>query len=685
MKEYSMKKLRNLMLMGSSGSGKTILAEQIFYLSKSTNRLGKIDEGNTVMDFDPEETAKKMSLGLSIGYANFNDHKLNILDAPGYPDFVGDAIVALPAVENVVIVANATGGFEVGLELALEQVEGKKKGKIILVNRMDNEHADYDKTLEAIHENTGINPVKVHIPIGKEGFFEGVVDVIRQKAIKSGVESDVPANMTDQVEEARLHLMEAVAETSEELLNEFLENMELPQDKLIAGLRSAIANGEVVPAFVCSAGTGVGVQAFMQAAIDYLPSPEDCANMELLEGDAPKSFVASANGELLGYIFKLYADPSMGDFAYVRMFSGSLKTGTEFYTPEKEAKDKAGNMYFMLGKNRHDCSEIRAGEIGALVKLKNAKVMNSIVAPNARHAMMPTDVPTATTWQAIKAVNQSDEDKIGSSLQRVIAEDPTIRYELNAETHENVLSGMGDQQLQLVLKKLKNRYKVEAELKAPRIQYKETITASAESNYKHKKQSGGRGQYGDVYFRIKPTERGEGFQFINAIVGGVIPSNFVPAIEKGLVETMEKGIIAGYQVVDVSVEVYYGSYHDVDSSEMAFKIASSMALKEGFKKCKPILLEPIHNLVIIVPGEYMGDVMGDISTRRGRIMGMEQRGKKQYLSAQMPVAEMYSYFPALKSFTQGRGRFTQEFSHYERVPEEITQKVVAAWQDNDVQ
>jgi len=674
-----------LMLMGSSGSGKTILAEQIFYLSKSTNRLGKIDEGNTVMDFDPEETAKKMSLGLSIGYANFNDHKLNILDAPGYPDFVGDAIVALPAVENVVIVANATGGFEVGLELALEQVDGKKKGKVILVNRMDNEHADYDKTLEAIHENTGINPVKVHIPIGKEGSFEGVVDVIRQKAIKSGVESDVPANMTDAVEEARLHLMEAVAETSEELLNEFLENMELPQDKLIAGLRSAIAIGEVVPAFVCSAGTGVGVQAFMQAVIDYLPSPEDCANMELLEGDAPKSFVASANGELLGYIFKLYADPSMGDFAYVRMFSGSLKTGTEFYTPEKEAKDKAGNMYFMLGKNRHDCSEIRAGEIGALVKLKNAKVMNSIVAPNARHAMMPTDVPTATTWQAIKAVNQSDEDKIGSSLQRVIAEDPTIRYELNAETHENVLSGMGDQQLQLVLKKLKNRYKVEAELKAPRIQYKETITASAESNYKHKKQSGGRGQYGDVYFRIKPTERGEGFQFINAIVGGVIPSNFVPAIEKGLVETMEKGIIAGYQVVDVSVEVYYGSYHDVDSSEMAFKIASSMALKEGFKKCKPILLEPIHNLVIIVPGEYMGDVMGDISTRRGRIMGMEQRGKKQYLSAQMPVAEMYSYFPALKSFTQGRGRFTQEFSHYERVPEEITQKVVAAWQDNDVQ
>jgi elongation factor G len=685
MKEYSMKKLRNLLLVGASGAGKTTLAEQIFFQTKTSNRLGKIDEGNTVLDFDPEETAKKMSLGLSIGYVNYKDHRVNILDAPGYPDFVGDTVVALPAVENVVVVANAAGGFEVGLELALEQLEGKNKGKIILVNRMDNEHADFDKTLEAIHENADIRPVKIHIPIGKEGSFEGVVDVISQKAITAAGVGDVPANMQDAMEEARMQLMEAVAETDEEYLNEFLENMELPQDHLIAGLKKAIATGEIVPAFVCSAGTGVGVMAFLQGVIDYLPSPADSPKIELVEGEDSKDFIASEDGELLGYIFKLYADPSMGDFAYVRLYSGSLKTGNEFYTPEREAKDKAGNMYFMLGKNRHDCSELRAGEIGALVKLKNSRVMSSIVALNARHAIKPVELPCATTWQAIKAVNQSDEDKIGTSLQRVIAEDPTIRYDLNVETHENVLSGMGDQQLQLVLKKLKNRYKVEAELKAPRIPYKETITASAESQYRHKKQSGGRGQYGEVYFRIKPTERGEGFQFINAIVGGVIPSNFIPAIEKGLVETMSKGIIAGYQVVDVAVEVYYGSYHDVDSSEMAFKIASSMALKEGFKKCKPILLEPIHNIVIIVPSEYMGDVMGDISTRRGRIMGMEQRGKKQYLNAQMPLAEMFNYYPALKSFTQGRGRFTQEFSHYERVPEDITQKVVAAWQDNDVQ
>jgi elongation factor G len=683
MKEYSLKKVRNLLLMGASGAGKTTLAEHLFFLTHTTSRIGKIDEGNTVMDFDAEEIAKGMSLSLSLGFINYNDFKINILDAPGNPDFIGDSITAIPAVENVVLVCNAAGGFEVGLELAMEQLENKKVGKVVLVNRMDNEHADYYKTLEAIHENTGVNPTPLHLPIGKENTFEGVVDIIRQKAIRPTGESDVPAEMQDTVEEARMHLMEAVAETDEELLNSFLENMELSEAQLLSGLKKAIANGEIIPAFVSSAHTGVGVIPFLDAVTQYLPSPEESNPMHILKDGVPAEFIAKADGELLGYIFKLYADPNMGDYAYVRMFSGSLKTGMEFFTPEKDTKDKAGNMYFMLGKTRNDTQEIRAGEIGALVKLKNAKALNSITAIGSNLSIPMPELPTATYWQMIRASNQADEDKIGSALQRVIAEDPTIRYDLKLETHENVISGMGEQQMQLVLKKMKNRYKVDAMMKEPRIPYKETIMGSAESHYKHKKQSGGRGQYGDVYFRIKPTERGEGFKFINAIVGGVIPSNFIPAIEKGLVETMEKGIIAGYQVVDVAVEVYYGSYHDVDSSEMAFKIASSMALKEGFKNCKPILLEPIHDLTIIVPSEYMGDVMGDINTRRGRIMGMEQRGKKQYLNAQMPVAEMYFYYPALKSFTQGRGRFVQKFSHYEKVPDDIAAKVTATWQDSD--
>lgn len=682
MKEYAMKKLRNLLFLGASGAGKTTLAEQIFHLTGATTRVGKIDEGNTQLDFDSEEIAKKMSLGLALGFVNWNDHRINLLDVPGYPDFIGDTIAAIPAVETAVIIANAAGGFEVGLELAMENLEHKHIGKAILVNRMDNEHADFDKTLELIYENTGITPVPIYLPIGKENTFEGVVDVIRKKAFIRDKESDIPADMQAKVDEARAKIMEAVAETDENLLNNYLENGELSESEIMNGLKKAIANGDVVPAFACSAATGVAVKAFLDAVVNYLPSPEDKNEIAILDNDKPSTLIATPTGQLLGYIFKLYADPNMGDFTYIRILSGTLKTGMEFFIPEKDAKDKAGNMYLMLGKNRHDTNELKAGEIGALVKLKNAKALNSITAIGSKIMLPAVELPSPVIWQCIKAQNQSDEDKIGQALSRVIAEDPTIRLELNQETRENVISGMGEQQLSLALRKMKNRYKVEALIKEPRIPYKETIMGSAEANYKHKKQSGGRGQYGDVYFRIKPLERGEGFKFINSVVGGTIPSNYIPAIEKGVVEKMDKGIIAGYQVVDLSVDVYFGSYHEVDSSEMAFKIAASMALKEGFMKSKPILLEPIHEITIIIPQEYMGDVMGDISTRRGRIMGMEQRMKKQYLTAQLPAAEMFNYFPALKSLTQGRGRFEQKFSHYEKVPDEIAAKVIAAWQDS---
>lgn len=683
MKEYELKKMRNLLFMGASGAGKTSLAEQIFFLTHTINRLGRIDEGNTVMDFDPEEIIKKMSLGLSVGYAHHKDCKINIIDVPGSPDFIGETIVAIPAVENVVMVVNGTAGYEVGLELAIEQLENEKAAKIVLVNRMDNEHADFQKTLETIYDNAGFNPIPVHIPIGKESTFEGVVDVIRQKALLPDGEGEIPADMQSIVAESRQKLMEAIAETDEELLNEFLDKGELTEEQMIKGMRKALANGEICVAFACSALTGVGVMAFLDAVEKYLPSPADTNPIPVIRKGEAEDFIASPEGELLGYVFKLYADPTMGDYAYIRLFSGSLRTGMEFYIPEKMAKERAGNIYYMLGKSRDDTQELRAGEIGALVKLKNTRALNTIISQGSNLSLRMPELPTPTYWQAITALNQSDEEKISNALQKVIAEDPTIRFEINKETHENIISGLGEQQLQLVLRKLKNRYKVDAMLKAPRIPYKETITTSGEAQYRHKKQTGGRGQYAEVYFRIKPLERGEGFKFINSIVGGVIPSNFIPAIEKGVLETMEKGIIAGYPVVDVSVEVYYGSYHEVDSSELAFKIAASMCFKEGFKKCKPILLEPIHELTVIVPTEYMGDVMGDISTRRGRIMGMEQHGKKQHLTVQMPVAEMYSYYPALKSLTQGRGRFTQKFSHYEKVPEDITAKVISAWQENE--
>ncbi len=683
MKNYDMKHIRNIAFLGASGAGKTTLTEQLLHASGMTTRVGKVDEGNTVMDFDPEEIARKMSIALAVCHIDWKDARINLVDAPGYPDFLGEQICAATAVETAMIVANAAGGFEVGLELSLELLEDKKISKAFIINRMDNEHADFDKILEIIRENSDVHAVPIFLPIGKENTFEGVVDLIKMKAFVHDVEKPIPAEMESHVEEARHVLMEAVAETDEDLLNKYFENGELSNEELTRGTKKAIADGALIPAFVCSAGSSVGIKSLLDAIVEYLPSAYDKKEVSVLTNDKASTIVGSPDGEVLGYIFKTYADPNMGDVAYIRMYSGTIKSGMDVYIPEKDSKDKVGNITYILGKNRSDASELRAGEIGALVKLKVAKSLTTIVNLNGKSCFPPVEWPTPVFWQAIKASNQADEDKIGSALTRVMGEDPTISLFMNAETHENIISGMGEQQIALVLKKMKNRYKVEAELKEPRIPYKETIMGSADVNYKHKKQSGGKGQYGDVYIRINPTPRGEGFKFINSVVGGTIPSNFIPAIEKGVVETMEKGIVAGYQVVDISVDVYFGSYHDVDSSEMAFKIASSMALKNGFTQAKPILLEPIHEIVIITPSEYMGDIMGDISTRRGKILGMEQKGKKQLLSAHLPAAELFGYFPILKSLTQGRGRFLQKFSHYEKVPDELAQKVIAAYKEQE--
>ncbi len=683
MKNYDMKNIRNIALMGASGAGKTSLVEQMFFNAKVTNRVGRVSDGNTVMDSDPDEIAKGISLVLGVGYLDWKNSRINIIDTPGYPDFVGDQISATTGAETAVIVANAAAGFEVGLENSFEVLETRNISKCLIVNKMDAEHADYDKTLETIHEQFGITCAPVFVPIGKEAGFKGIIDIIKGKAIINDTVTDIPADMADYVEEEKMKLTEAVAETDEELLEKYLENSELSQEDLTRGLKKGITAGTILPAFCCSGTGNIGVNAIIDAILEYLPSPEDKKEMPVLSDGKPSTLVCSPTGEVLGYIFKSIVDPNIGDVAYIRMYSGSIKSGMDVYIPEKDTKDKISSSYYFLGKNRSDASEIRAGEIGGLVKLKYAKGLNSVVSVNSKLAYPEVPLPTPVYWQAIKAVNQNDDEKIGTALNKLLNEDPTIYSTLNMETHENVISAVGEIQLSLIEKRLKNRFKVDIELKSPRIPYKETITGKSDVSYKHKKQSGGKGQYGDVYFRISPTPRGEGYKFVNSVVGGTIPSNFIPAIEKGVVETMEKGIIAGCQVVDICVDVYFGSYHDVDSSEMAFKIASAMALKDGFNKANPILLEPIHEVQIIIPGEYMGDVMGDISTRRGKIMGMEQKGKKQVLNAILPLAELFTYFTALKSLTQGRGKFVQKFSHFEKVPEEIAKNVIAAYKEKE--
>ncbi len=684
MKNYDMKNIRNILFVGGSGSGKTTLIEHMLYNAKATTRIGKVDDGNTVMDFDAEEIEKKMSITLSMGHLDWKNNRVNIIDAPSYPDFYGEQIAGFTAVETALLVVNGAGSYDVSIELPLElMVKNENIAKAIIVNRLDNEHADYQKAIDMIQENSDIIPAPLIIPIGKENTLTGVVDIVKGKAFIDGKATDIPADMADMVEESRMKLMEAVAETDDALLEKYFEEGELTDEELTTGVKKGIKSGLVIPVFACSAMKNVGVDTLMDAIVDYLPSPADHPEVSADFDGKIQKIKVSEDGDLYAYIFKSFADPNIGDIAYVRVLSGTLKSGMDVFIPEKDGKDKVGGISYVQGKNRSDTTELRAGEIGGLVKLKLARGMNSLVPNNAKYQFPSPKLPSPIYWQTIKAANQSDEDKIGAALNRLLDEDPTINLDLNTETHEQILSGAGEQQVGLIVKNLMKRFKVEAVLDTPRIPYRETITGKADERYRHKKQSGGRGQYGEVYFRLKPSERGQHFEFIDSIVGGRIPSKFVPAIEKGVVETMDRGVIAGYKVVDISVEVYDGSYHDVDSSEMAFKIASSQCLKACFAKANPILLEPIHNVQIVIPNEYMGDVMGDISTRRGKILGMEQSGKKQILNAQLPLAELFSYYPALKSLTQGRGRFEQEFSHYERVPYEIAEKVIAEYKEQE--
>ncbi|MDY6915518.1 MAG: elongation factor G [Candidatus Cloacimonadota bacterium] len=683
MKNYDMEKIRNIALIGASGSGKTSLAEQMLFDAKAINRVGSVDKGNTVMDFNAEEIEKKMSLTLGVASFDWENCKVNVIDTPGLSDYAYDQIAASLAVETLVFVTSAAAGYEATLEHTLELFQDKKKAKAVLVNRMDNEGADFNKALQLIRENSNINPIALQIPIGSEHKFEGVVDIIKNKAIIDGKETEVPADMKDKVDETRLEIMEAVAESDDELLEKYFDAGELTNEEIIKGLTKAITAGNFVPAFACSVAENIAIKEFMNAVVEYLPSPAEVGKVPVMMGDEEKNMICSPDGELLGYVFKSVSDPNVGDLSYVRIFSGSLKSGMDVYVPEKNAKDRIGSMYYICGKNRTETNVLQAGEIGGLVKMKTARSLCSLVKQNSNLKHVEVEMPKPVYWQSIKAENQSDEDKIGTALAKLLDEDPSIHADMNPETGQNVISGVGEQQLTMLSKKLKSRYKIEAIFDIPKVPYKETLKGKADVSYRHKKQTGGKGQFAEVYFRCAPKGRGEGFEFINSIVGGAIPSKFIPAIEKGLNEILQEGIISGNPIVDISVECYDGSFHEVDSSEMAFKIASWQALKKAFAQAGGILLEPIHKAEIIIPDEYMGDVMGDVSTRRGKILGMEQKGKKQILNAQMPLAELFGYYPALKSLTQGRGKFEQEFSHYEKVPNEIAEKVIAASKKED--
>lgn len=677
MKKYPMENIRNFALVGDSGTGKTSLAEAMLYNAGVITRLGRVEEGNTVMDVMKEEIERKMSVYLSIGHYEWKKSKHNIVDAPGYSDFKGDLINALRGVETALVTVSATSNIEVITEESIQYANKAKNCKAFIINQIDRENAHFYEVIENLEKLANESLVPIIVPIGTGEKFTGVINLITKVAYdRDGKQIDVPAEMKDDVEKYYDKIIESAAESDDSLMEKYFDQGSLSAQEIHDGLKKSIINGTIAPVFACSAIQNIGVRELMDVINDFFPSPADIESIPVKRNHETELLNLRQYDKRLGYIIKSLSEPNLGDIAYVRIYSGSLKTGDEIEIAELRARDKIGQIFNICGKKRIPVEEITAGDIGGIVKLRSARTAVSINEKDENIVVKPVEYPEPVYWRAIKARSQEDEDKIANVLSKFSEEDVTIHVTTNPETNENVIAGQGDIQIGLLQKQLKDRYNVDVDLKEPKIPYKETITGTADVSYRHKKQTGGHGQYGEVYIKISPLEIGSGFEFVNSIVGGAIPSKFIPAVEKGLVETMQEGILANYPVVDIRVELYDGSFHEVDSSEMSFKIAARNALKNGFLKANPVLLEPIHKVRIIAPAEYMGDIMSDISSRRGKILGMTQEDGKQVINAEMPLSSLYNYYTTLKSLTQGRGYFTQSFSYYQRVPNELAEKII---------
>lgn len=676
MKKFPMKNIRNYTLIGANGSGKTTLAESMLFNAGATNRLGDIESGNTVMDYTDEETDKKMSLRLTTANLDWSDVKHNIIDSPGYSDFKGDMASSLRAVESTIIVIEAVKGPEVMTDFAIDYSNRLNNAQAILINKMDRENAKFDEIIDKVENLYDKLTVPVLIPIGKGLNFKGVVNTITKTAFIDGEKTEIPDELKDKVDQYHESVIEAAAESDDALMEKYFEKGSLSPEEIHDGLKASFIQGNILPVMSCSATSNIGVNQVMDLTNDIFPSPQDINSIEVEKNGEKVELDLDNYDKTLGFVLKTFYVPNQGDVSLVRLYSGSLETGDEFEIVNNQTKNKVGQMYFISGKKREDADAVPCGDFGGLVKIKGSQTNFSFADKGERIIVRPFDYPESVYWKSIKPQSQSDEDKIGPALSKIIGEDPSIHLEYDDETQQSILAGQGDTQINLVQNKLKNDYNIDAKLSKPRIPYKETIRGKTKAKYRHKKQTGGHGEYGEVYIKVAPLKSGSGFEFIDSIVGGVIPSKFIPAVEKGLSETLAQGILAGFPGVDLSVELYDGDFHDVDSSEKAFKVAARKALQDAFVKSKPILLEPIHKIKIVVPTESMGDVMGNISSIRGKILGMSQDGNNQVINAELPLSELYDYYSTLKSLTKGKGYFSQEFGYYQKLPNDIAEQVI---------
>ncbi|HLG94230.1 MAG TPA: elongation factor G [candidate division Zixibacteria bacterium] len=675
-------KIRNIGLTGHGGSGKTSLAESFLFSAKVTSRLGRVEEGNTVSDYAADEIARKISISASLLHFDWKDCKFNVVDMPGYADFIGEVAGGLSISETALIVVNTASGLEVGVEQVLKYAERYRTAKIFFFNKLDKEHTDFNKTLEQFKSHYGGGVLPFFLPIGEGPGLKGVIDVLAKKAFTheggQTKEIPVPPSETAKMEEARQKILEAAAESDDALLEKFFDSGTLTEDELKGGLHHGIKEGKIMPVLAGSAANLIGVGPALDFLAAYAPSPADYTEVEgILPGTSQKIARKTLVSEpLSARIFKTVSEPHLGELSFFRVYSGKVAPGNDVFNAGRQASERIGQIYLMNGKERKEVNEVAAGDVGAFVKLKASHTGDTLCDKKAPIFFPSIEFPKPVINLAVVPKRKEDEEKMAVGFSRLHEEDPTFYMAYDNEIHQNIVHGQGELHLEVIIDRLKRKFGIEVELIKPRIPYRETIKAKAEVQGKHKKQSGGRGQYGDVWLRIEPLKRGEGFQFVDDVVGGVVPSKYIPSVEKGVIEAMHEGALAGYPVVDVRVTIYDGSYHTVDSSDIAFKIAGSLAFRTGFMQCRPVLLEPIYNVEVLVPGEYMGDVMGDLSARRGKISGMEADGGFEKIKAQVPLGDLYKYSTTLRSLTQGRGHHTRSFSHYEEVPRETAEKVI---------
>jgi elongation factor G len=673
--------VRNVVLLSHQGAGKTSLTEFMLFTSGAIQRLGSVKDGTTTSDYDPLEIERHMGINLSLLPIQWQEMKLNLIDTPGYADFIGEVRSGLRVTEGAIIVICAASGVEVGTEQMWNDAEKANLPRLIFVNKMDRDNADFFSTLKGVQAKLSPKCLPLQLPIGSQKDFQSIIDLVTMKAYigADSQEAEIPSAFREQAEASREKLIEAAVEVDDALINKYLEGESINNEEIFAAIRKSTIAGKLVPVFVGSALQGIGTQQVLNGICSYLPSPEekDAIVAKNVSTGNQEEVKPNPESPLAGLVFKTSADPYVGKLSYFRVYSGVISSNSQVWNANKNSMERIGQLFTMLGKNQQPMPQVAAGDIGAVARLSLTTTGDTLCAREHPMMLPGIEFPKANFSMSIQPQAKTDLDKMSTVLPRICEEDPSLQTRREADTNEFIISGVGDNHLEIVREKIRRKFGVEVKLDLPKIPYKETITMSTKAEYKHKKQTGGHGQYGHVLLELEPLPRGGGFEFAKKIVGGAIPQNYIPSVEKGVNEAKQEGVLAGYPVVDVKVSLYDGSFHPVDSSDIAFKIAGAQALKKGLSQGQPVLVEPIMNLTITVPEMYTGDITSDLNTKRGRVFGMNPANGINVIEAQAPYAELLRYALNLRSLTQGRGSFVMGFDHYEEVPAHLSQKIIA--------